>query len=144
MNKNAEEFKAYLDEKEIKVFEVEELEGDSQQTTVFRSSVTTDGQQLPAIVILDNSVFAVIRVQIAPKALGEGNELELLKMLNEEEAAYKPFKFYLNQNGDLMMDVCMVIDQTLKGDMIYAMFSVIINYLETNYRKLMKCIWQGK
>ena len=143
MNKNAEAFKAYLEEKDIHVCEVEELEGDNQQTAVFRSHITTEGQQLPAIVILDESVFALVRVQISPKALSETNQLELLKMINEESASYKPFKFYLNRNGDLMLDVCIVIDEELKGDTVYTVFSVIINYLDANYRKFMKCIWQG-
>ena len=143
MNKNAEAFKAYLEEKDIKVFEVEELEGDNQETAVFRSHITVEGQQLPTAVILDASVFALVRVQISPKALTEANQLELLKMANEESSAYKPFKLYLNRNGDLMLDVCIVADEELKGDTVYTMFSVIISYLEANYRKIMKCIWQG-
>ena len=142
MNKKAEAFKAYLEEKDIHVFEVEELAGDNQQTAVFRSHITTEGQQLPTVVILDESVFALVRVQISPKALTESNQLALLKMINEESAAYKPFKLYLNRDGDLMLDVCLVIDDELKGDMIYTMFSVIINYLDANYRKFMQCIWQ--
>ena len=40
------------------------------------------------------------------------------------------------------MDVCLVIEGELKGDTIYAMFALIIDYLNNNYRKLMKCIWQ--
>lgn len=143
MNKNAEAFKAYLDEKDIHVFEVEELEGDNQGTAVFRSYITTQGQQLPTAVILDESVFALVRVQISPKALTEANEMALLKLVNAESAAYKPFKLYLNGNGDLMLDVCIVADEELKGDTVYTMFSVIISYLDANYRKIMKCIWQG-
>lgn len=143
MNKNAEAFKAYLEEKDIKVFEVEELEGDNQETAVFRSHITTEGQQLPTAVILDTSVFALVRVQISPKALTEANQLELLKLVNEESSAYKPFKLYLNRSGDLMLDVCIIADEELKGDTVYTMFSVIISYLEANYRKIMKRIWQG-
>ncbi len=143
MNKKAEAFKSYLEEKNIKVFEVEELEGDNQQTTVFRSHITTKGQQLPVIVILDESIFALVRVQISPSALTDSNQLELLKIINEESAAYKPFKLYLNKDGDLMLDVCLVIEDKLKGDTVYTMFSLIIDYLDNNYRKFMKCIWQG-
>ena len=144
MNKKAEAFKKYLEEKDIKSFEIEELEGDEQKTAVFRSYITTEGQQLPTIVILDESMFAMVRVQIAPKALSEENQLELLKMVNEESAGYKPFKLYLNKDGDLMMDVCLVIEDELKGDSIYAMFALIIDYLNNNYRNFMKRIWQGK
>ena len=144
MNKKAEAFKAYLEEKDIKAFEIEELEGDAQKTVVFRSHITVEGQQLPTIVILDESIFALLRVQIAPKAMTEENQLKLLKKVNEESAAYKPFKLYLNNAGDLMMDVCMVIEDELKGDMVYTMFSLIIDYLNNNYRSFMKCIWQGE
>ena len=144
MNKKAEAFSAYLKEKDIQAFAVEELEGDEQKTAVFRSHITTEGQQLPTIVILDESMFAMVRVQIAPKALSEENQLELLKMVNEESAGYKPFKLYLNKAGDLMMDVCLVIEDELKGDSIYAMFALIIDYLNNNYRNFMKRIWQDK
>ncbi len=143
MNTKAEAFKAYLEEKDIKVFQMEELEGDNQQTAVFRSHITTEGQQLPTVVIFDDSIFALVRVQISPKALTETNQLELLKLINEEAAAYKPFKLYLNRDGDLMLEVCLVVDGELKGDTVYTLFSVIINYLDANYRKFMKCIWQG-
>ena len=144
MNKKAEAFKKYLEEKDIKSFEIEELEGDEQKTAVFRSYITTEGQQLPTLVILDESIFALLRVQIAPRALAEENQLELLKKVNEESSAYKPFKLYLNKDGDLMLEVCLVIEEELKGDSIYAMFALIIDYLNDNYRKFMKCIWQGK
>ena len=143
MNSKAEAFNSYLEEKDIKVFQMEELEGDNQQTAVFRSHITTEGQQLPTVVIFDDSIFALVRVQISPKALTETNQLELLKLINEEAAAYKPFKLYLNRDGDLMLEVCLVVDGELKGDTVYTLFSVIINYLDANYRKFMKCIWQG-
>ena len=144
MNKNAEAFKAYLDEKDIKVFDIEEIEGENQNTAVFRSHITVEGQQLPTLVILDESIFGVVRVQISPKALSDSNQLELLKMASEESAAYKPFKLYINRDGDLMLDVCLVIEDELKGDTVYTLFSVIINYLNENYRKFMKRIWQGE
>lgn len=141
MNRKAEAFKEYLKEKDIKVFAIEALEGDEQKTVVFRSHITVEGQQLPAIVILDESIFALVRVQITPRAMTDENHFELLKKVNEESSAYKPFKLYLNQSGDLMLDVCMVIEDELKGDTIYAMFALIIDYLNTNYRTFMKCIW---
>ena len=42
MTNKAEQFKAYLDEKEIKVFEIEELENDEQETVAFRSRMTIE------------------------------------------------------------------------------------------------------
>ena len=94
------------------------------------------------MVILDKSVFAVIRVQIAPQVLSDENRFALLEFINEENLNYKPFKFYFNQSGTLFLDLCMPIEGNLSGDMIYLMLQVIINYLETSYKKIMRKIWQ--
>ena len=53
MNKNAEAFKKYLDEKKIESFTIEETPDDEQETAVFRSHIIVAGQQLPTIVVTD-------------------------------------------------------------------------------------------
>lgn len=141
MTKNADIFKNYLVEKKIDAFEIEEL-NDEQETTVFSSQIIIAGQKLPTMVILDKSIFALIRVQIAPQSLSEENRMALLTFINEENLNYKPFKLYFNKNGTLFLDLCIPIEKNLSGDMIYLMFNVIINYLENGYKKIMKKIWQ--
>ncbi len=141
LSTSAESFKNYLTEKKIDAFELEDL-NDEQETSIFRSQILIAGQQLPTMVILDKSVFAVIRVQIAPQVLSDENRFALLDFINEENLNYKPFKFYFNQSGTLFLDICVPIEGNLSGDMIYLMFQVIINYLETSYKKIMRKIWQ--
>ena len=142
MNKNAEAFKNYLDEKKIEVFAIEETPDDAQETAVFRSHIIVAGQQLPTIVITDKSIFTLIRVQIAPQVLKDENKAALLDFVNGENLKYKPFKLYFNANGTLLLDFCLInADDELKGDTIYLMFDVIINYLNANYQEIMKSIW---
>ena len=141
LNKKAEIFKKYLEEKKIEVFEVEELK-DEQDTTVFSSQIMVSGQRLPTLVILDKSVFALIRVQIAPQVLTEENRTTLLSFINEENLEYKPFKFYFNKSGTLFLDLSIPTEEKISGEMIYLMFNVIINYLESGYKKIMQKIWQ--
>ena len=142
MNKNAEAFKNYLDEKKIEVFMIEETPDDEQETAVFRSHIIVAGQQLPTIVVTDKSIFSVIRVQIAPQVLTEENKAALLAFVNEENLKYKPFKLYFNSNGTLLLDLCLTnADSELNGDTIYLIFDVIINYLNDNYQKMMKAVW---
>jgi len=142
MNKNAEAFKNYLDEKKIEVFTMEETPDDAQETTVFRSYLIVSGQQLPTIVITDKSIFSIIRVQIAPQVLTDKNKTALLEFVNEENLKYKPFKLYFNTSGTLLLDLCLTnAEDQLKGDTVYLIFDVIINYLNENYQKMMKTIW---
>ena len=142
MIKKAEDFKLYLDNNKITAFQMEEIANDANSTVVFRTHVGIQGQQLPSALILDSSIFAVIRVQISPQALNPENELALSKAMNEENAKYKPFKLYFNNDGDLLLDVCMVAkDDTVNAEEVLQMYNVIINYLDGSYRTIMKAIW---
>ena len=97
MNNKAEQFNAFLEDQKIKVFQMEELEENEQHTVVFRSFLGVEGQQLPTIVIIDDSIFSIIRVTDKDK---------------------------------------------LDGNEVYQLFSVIINYLDENYRNIMKVVWR--
>lgn len=142
MIKKAEDFKLYLDNNKITAFQMEEIANDANNTVVFRTHVAVKGQQLPSALILDNSIFAVIRVQISPQALTSENEPALSKILNAENARYKPFKLYFNNDGDLLLDVCMVAkDGTVNAEEVFVMYNIIINYLDASYRNIMKAIW---
>ena len=147
MNTKAEVFSKYLEDKEIKAFQVEEIADDAQHTVVYRSHIEVEGQQLPTLVLLDDSVFSMVRVQVAPQALTEENELELQRMVSEYNMKFKPFKLYFDQNGALVLDVCLLTpgqkeeDFAQLGDEVYGMFDVLIKFLEENYRGWMKKIW---
>ena len=147
MNIKAEVFSKYLEEKKIEAFQTEEIADDAQHTVVYRSHVVVEGQQLPTLVLLDDSVFSMIRVQISPQARTEENELAVLRLASEQNMKYKPFKLYFDQSGALILDVCLLMpgteekDFSTLGDEIYGMFDVLIKFLEENYRGWMKEIW---
>lgn len=142
MNKRAEAFKAYLEEKEIPAFQVDEVKDDQLNTVVFRSAIDINGTQIPTIVILDDSIYGMIRLLIAPKALKDDNEVELLKLLNDYNKKFKSFKYYLDDEGSIILDTCLLFrEDGTDGDMIYAMFDVIINHLGDEYKEIMKTVW---
>lgn len=143
MNKKAELFKKYLDDKKITCFQVDEIAGDQLNTVVFRSSISVEGQSLPTILILDSSIYGMIRVLVAPKALNEGNEDGLHKAVNAINKKYKAFKYYFDDDGSLVLDCCILMPLgEADGDLIYTMFDVLIKHLESEYRPLMQTIWK--
>lgn len=142
MNKKAESFKKFIDEKHPNIFDVEEIQDENQNTAVFRSSITIAGQRLLAMVIIDDSIFTILRVHILPQALTEENQTALLELINEQNKCYKPFKLYLNDNKDLMLDTCLTVtSDDIDGEIVYTLFDVIITYLNNSYRKIMKVVW---
>lgn len=142
MNKKAENFKKYLDDKGIKAFTVDEIKDDRFQTVVFRSAADINGNRLPLIVILDTSIYGMIRILVAPKVLHDDNEAAVLKLLNTYNKQYKSFKYYVDDEGSLILDACVLLkDDEVDGDLMYAMFDVIIRHLGESYKELMKSIW---
>ena len=142
MNKKAKTFKSYLKKNKIEAFVIEEVEDDKNETVVFRSSIVAAGQRLPNILIVDKSIFTIIRVQIAPQVLTEESQTALLKFANEENFKYKPFKFYFNPAGNFLLDVCIIDNHDeIDGDEISLVLNVITNFLNDSYRDIMKAIW---
>lgn len=143
MNSKAESFKAYLNEKNITSFTIEEIKNDQLNSVVFRSNIEINGQQLPTIVILDSSIYGMIRVLVAPKVLNDKNEAGLLKEVNVLNKAYKSFKYYFDNEGSLILDCCVLLkEDSVDGNLLYTMFEVIIRNLSNEYKKLMQLIWK--
>lgn len=143
MNKKAELFQAYLKEKEIRAFTAEEIPDDPLHTAVFRSRIEAGGAELPTLVIMDSSIYCMIRVLVAPKALRDDNRLALMELMDGYNRRYKAFKYYTDRDGNLVLDVCVLFKNgEADGDMIYTMFGVLIPHLNEAYRDIMKVIWQ--
>lgn len=142
MNKKAELFQAYLEEKSITCFTVQELLEDSLNSVVFRSTIAVEGQELPTIIICDDSIYTVIRCRVAAAALKAENEVALIKAINKLNAQYKVFKYYFSEEGDLILDsVVLSKPEELDGNMIYTVLDVIVNHLIAEYKNVMKAIW---
>lgn len=143
MNKKAESFKQYLAEKKITCFQAEELPQDKLNTVAFRSSVEVEGQRLPLVLLLDSSIYCMVRVLVANHALKPGNEAELLRAVNALNRRYKAFKYYLDDEGSLVLDSCIMMPVgEADGGLIYTVLDVILRHLQAEYRPLMQKIWR--
>lgn len=142
MNKKAELFKAYLEENKITCFTMQEI-NDERGSVIFRSTISVEGQQLPTIVILDNSFISTVRVFVAANAVREENEKTLLQMINKMNAQQKIMKHYFAEDGSLVIDYT----QTSKAEeldaqlMMFVILEVIVKHLEAQYKGIMKQVW---
>ena len=141
MNRRAQAFQTFLQENNIDCFTVEEI-GDELNTTVFRTHMEIEGQSLPLVVILDESIYGMLRLQIAPKALKEANKWVILEYINELNRQYKVFKYYVAAGGELCLDCCILHDaEQANGPMIYTIIDVVLKHLAEEYPVLMRKIW---
>lgn len=141
MNKKAEAFQAYLEKAGIEAFEMEDMHDDELHTIIFRTFIEAEGAKLPMIFVLDDTIYGSIRVLVAPKVLKETNEKALYQLINEYNRMYKSFKYYIDEEGALLLDVCYISDEEVNGEIVSALFDVIIQHMEEAYKKIMQTVW---
>ena len=140
-NTKALDFQEFLVENNINVFSTESLE-DDYQTVIFRSRIETKGQILPTAVIIDTSIFTIIRTQIVT-GVAEEKRARLEQYLNGLNAQFKIFKYYLRTDGSIYLDICLpFVDETFDSKMIQLMLSVLVQHLEATYDDLMAEVWK--
>lgn len=141
MNKRAQTFQEYLQTNAIDCFSTEDI-GDELNTVAFRSHMEVTGQNLPLVVILDDSIYGLLRLQIAPKALKETNKQALLEYINELNRRYKVFKYYISADDDLCLDCCVLHGaEQENGSMIYTVIDVVLKHLAEEYPVIMRKVW---
>ena len=140
-NTKALDFQSFLVDNNINVFSTETLE-DDYQTVIFRSRIETKGQILPTAVLIDTSIFTILRTQIVTGVV-EGKRDRIVKYLNNLNAQYKIFKYYLRDDGSIYLDICLpFVEETFDSKMIQLMLSVLVQHLDATYDDLMAEVWR--
>ena len=142
-NEKALKFQSFLVDNNINVFSTESLE-DEYETVLFRSRIEVRGQMLPMVIIIDKSVFTIIRTQIVTGI--EDKQAEKLKgYLNDLNREFKIFKYYLREDGVVYLDICLpFVDETFNSKMIQLMLSVLVQHLDAIYAEFMAEVWAKK
>ena len=140
-NTKALDFQEFLVDNNINVFSTESLE-DEYQTVMFRSRIEAKGQILPMAILIDTSIFTIIRTQIVTGITADKRP-RLEHYLNELNAQYKIFKYYLRDDGVIYLDICLpYVDETFDSKMIQLMLSILVQHLEASYDDLMAEVWK--
>ena len=139
-NMKAEKFKAFLKENDINFFESQTLT-DEFHTTIFRSRIEAKGQVMPMAIFIDDSIFTIIRTQVAT-GINAKNTDRIKDHLNGLNAEYKIFKYYLREDDNIYLDICLpFVDETFDSRMIQTLLPILVEQLETVYEDLMAVVW---
>ncbi|MDR3300592.1 MAG: YbjN domain-containing protein [Candidatus Accumulibacter sp.] len=144
MNPKAEKFSAMLTENKIGVFEISEVK-DELQSVVYRSAMEVGGQRLPVVVIIDQSIFVIVRTIVASNYQdNEKTRAELERHLNELNGQFKIFKYYTKENN-LILDMCLpASDASFDPNIIRVVLDLAIKHLTEVFPALMEIIWGKK
>lgn len=141
LNQKAQKFQAFLTENKINAFSVETA-ADEMQSAIFRSRMEVSGQELPTVVVIDNSIYVMVRVQIVAGAVQEQTRAAVLAQVNQLNGQYKVFKYYVSDKGDLYLDACLpCLEETFNGELVRTVINVMLQHLTEAYPTLMRSVW---
>ena len=142
INAKTTKLKDFFAENKIECFQVQER-NDENETAVFRSLMQVKGQTLPFAVLIDKSVYALLQVQLAP-AIIKGDVLsKVAAYLNEMNNNYRVFKFVVTNEGDLLLNACVVSkDDNFDPALVNAIIAETVKFLEGEYASIMAKIWK--
>ena len=142
MADKVEKMQQFLADNKIECFDVQKLE-DERHTTIFRSRMEVKGQLLPMAVLMDDSVYVILQVQIAPQVVDEAKLAELAVAINNMNNNVRPFKFTVSDRGDFMLNACITAENnTFNPVLLNAIMGEALKFLEAQYANIMEVIWK--
>ena len=141
MNSEASKFATYLKENNVDSFKFEELH-DEHDSVIFRTSVILYGQSIPLGVIIDDTIYAMIRVNIAVHAITDDNYYEIFNLIMRLNNKSKLFKYYLTPDLSLILDVCIPYEKdNISSQLLYSLVAVTVKEIENNYGEFIKLLF---
>lgn len=137
MVKQAERFAAFLQKENIQGFVVQELD-DAAQSVLFRSTLMLEGRQLPIAVIFDNSIFTIIRVNLAVNAVNEQNDYELVHLMMRLNSRNKALKYYMAADTSLVLDCSIpALPGQFSPKLIQTLLQLVVDEVKKHYREFL-------
>ena len=104
-----------------------------------------EGLQLPIVIILDDSIYPIIRTLVIGKGVDEKNKNDVVNVINSLNTTYKAFKYVVSEQGEIILDACLpCTDDTFDPNLVRVMIDVAIKNLNENYRKIVKTVWEDE
>ena len=143
MNLKATKFTNFINERNINVFQMQEIDGD-MHPVVYRSAMEVGGQTLPTLLVIDDSIYVMLQVRVGAGLVKESNKAAVMEHMNSLNENYKVFKYYANENGDIVIESCIpTTDEEFMPELVHAVIDVVLKHLNEEYPKLMKTVWSN-
>ncbi len=143
MNLKATKFTNFINDRNINVFQMQEIDGD-MHPVVYRSAMEVGGQNLPTMLVIDDSIYVMLQVRVGAGLVKESNKAAVMEHMNSLNENYKVFKYYANENGDIVIESCIpTTDEEFMPELVHAVIDVVLKHLNEEYPKLMKTVWSN-
>lgn len=140
-NSKANKFQEFLTANQITCFGVQAM-NDELHTVLFRTNLEVGGQQLPVMVVTDDSLHTPLQVRVVPAAIRDESSQSVLTYVNELNRTYKSFKYFISEDNALILDVCLTaVPEEFEPQLVSLTLDIILRHLTEEYPVIMRKIW---
>lgn len=134
-------FEQYLVDNKVEGFTTRVV-NDQLNSVVFHSNLAVKGQNLPVAVIIDDSVYTMIQVQVIGDAGSQKSLQELAVYANELNQTYRMLKYLVTAEGNLDVSCCVASDHDkFEPKLVIGILDQILQHLNQEYPNFMRKIW---
>ena len=137
----ASAFRSYLEKEKITGVQFHDV-GDAVHSHVVRSHLPVQGQSLPFMILIDDSVYTLIQVEVAAQVVTEEKKAAVSIYLNDLNDQYRMLKYSSDEAGNMIL-TCSIASGTEQFDpaLIVALLNQIQGHLNALYSDIMIKVW---
>lgn len=140
--KKAEALQKYLAENKIEGFGIQNFQ-DDVHSHAFRSNLPVAGTNLAFMILLDDSVYTLIQVQVAANLITEEKKAFVCEEMNKLNDQYRMLKYNVDEAGNILLS-CSIPSGLEHFDpvLIIAILNQLQGHLNAIYPELMARLWK--
>lgn len=130
-------FQKYLDSNKISGFG-KQYAGEKGEVVLYRSNLQIQGKPIPFMIVLDNSVYAVIQFQVADGIVAKEKKDRISSYFNDLNNRYRMLKFTCDEAGNVLLTVSIPAGaQYFDPTLVIALLDEVEKLLSAEYEDLM-------
>ena len=135
-------FKKHLEDAKISGFGIQDFK-DDVHSQAFRSDLPVAGQNLPFMILFDDSVYTIIQVQGAAAIGTKEKKATVCEELNALNDQYRMLKYSVDEAGNVLLTCCIPAGlDHFDAPLVVAILNQIQGHLNAVYPTIMEKLWK--
>lgn len=145
VNKKAELFQQFIEQNELtNLFTLREIENDQYNTAIFDASIEYNDIVFPLFVVLDDTPFGFVRLEIAGGRFTPEQRKATVEGLNQLNSEFKCFKHYLMEEDGyeaILLDVSLMSGDNFEPELVaYTIFEVLYPHTQKDLTRIIAAV----
>lgn len=145
VNKKAELFQQFIEQNELtNLFTLREIENDQYNTAIFDASIEYNDIVFPLFVVLDDTPFGFVRLEIAGGRFTPEQRKATVEVLNQLNSEFKCFKHYLMEEDGyeaILLDVSLMSGDNFEPELVaYSIFEVLYPHTQKDLTRIIAAV----